>query len=263
MRGRSSSVGARRWAGVPVAVVAALALVPGCRAAGGDAAGGPAGPGPATSAAAGHATSPLADPDGTRPGLAPLTTSADRAAARALIARVTTKGRGPRTGYSREQFGYAWTDSAQGVPYAHNGCDTRDDVLRRDGQDVVFRAGSTCVVTSMTLDDPYTGKVIDWTKQHAATVQIDHVMPLSYDWQMGAARWTRAERERIANDPLNLMPVDGPANSAKGDSGPASWLPPNKAIRCAYVVRFAQVSLKYALPVTGPDKAMMLRQCGG
>ncbi|WP_031048862.1 GmrSD restriction endonuclease domain-containing protein, partial [Streptomyces olivaceus] len=70
-------------------------------------------------------------------------------------------------------------------------------------------------------------------------------------------------RESIANDPLNLVPVDGPTNSSKGDSGPASWLPPNKTIRCSYSVRFAQVSLKYDLPVTAADKEMMLRQCAG
>jgi hypothetical protein len=88
-------------------------------------------------------------------------------------------------------------------------------------------------------------------------------MPLSYDWQMGASRWTEDKRESIANDPLNLVPVDGPTNGSKGDSGPASWLPPNKQIRCAYSVRFAQVSLKYELPVTAADKDMMLKQCGG
>lgn len=65
------------------------------------------------------------------------------------------------------------------------------------------------------------------------------------------------------NDPLNLLPVDGPANSSKGDSGPASWLPPDRKIRCAYAVRFAQVALKYELPVTAPDKRTMLAQCGG
>ncbi len=63
------------------------------------------------------------------------------------------------------------------------------------------------------------------------------------------------------NDTLNLLPVDGPANAAKGDSGPASWLPPDKRIRCSYVVRFAQTALAYDLPVTSADKEMMLRQC--
>lgn len=219
--------------------------------------------GPPTEADSSGAVSPLANPDGSKRGLAPLTSDADRRRARALIVTLQTKGRGPKTGYEREAFGYAWKDSVDGVPLARNGCDTRNDVLARDGQRLVREPGSDCVVVSMTLHDPYTGRTVDWRKQQATEVQIDHVMPLSYDWQMGAARWNEAKREQIANDPLNLFPVDGPSNSAKGDSGPASWLPPNKKIRCAYSVRFAQVALEYGLPVTAPDKRTMLRQCGG
>lgn len=114
----------------------------------------------------------------------------------------------------------------------------------------------------MALHDPYTGDTLQWRKQNATDVQIDHVVPLSYNWQMGASRWPESKRERMANDPLNLLSVDGPANSAKGDSGPASWLPPHKPVRCAYAVRFAQVALEYGLPVTAPDKSAMLKQCG-
>ncbi|WP_245687543.1 HNH endonuclease family protein [Streptacidiphilus griseoplanus] len=213
---------------------------------------------------AGSGTNPLDNPDGTKPGLAAITSAPDMARARALIGKVSTKGRGPKTGYSRDRFGYAWMDSAPGnVPFAHNGCDSRNDLLKRDGENVRFRSGSNCIVTSMTLHDPYTGRTIAWTKSHATTVQIDHVMPLSYDWQMGAAHWSKDKREDIANDPLNLIPVDGPTNGAKSDSGPASWLPPDKRIRCSYAVRVAQVSLKYELPVTTADKSAMLEQCGG
>ncbi|RCG32571.1 HNH endonuclease [Sphaerisporangium album] len=205
--------------------------------------------------------SPLDNPKGTEPGLGAITSSKDRADAVTLIEKVTTKGRGPKTGYDRDEFGYAWADTAEGVPFARNGCDTRNDLLARDGKDLKYRSGSNCVLVSMTLDDPYTGKVIDWSKSDASEVQIDHVMPLSYDWQMGASRWSKAKRVQIANDPLNLIPVDGSANSSKGDSGPATWLPPSKRIRCSYAVRFAQVALKYELPVTAADKEAMLTQC--
>lgn len=155
----------------------------------------------------------------------PLASEQDRAAARALIGKVTTKGRGPKTGYARDRFGYAWMDTADGVPLARNGCDTRNDLLKLHGRHVQFRSGSDCVVVAMDLYDPYTGTVIDWRKQKAAAVQIDHVIPLSYGWQMGAAHWDRAKRQQLANDPLNLLPVEGRANSSKSDSGPASWLP--------------------------------------
>jgi hypothetical protein len=210
-----------------------------------------------------YGVSPLDNPDGTKRGLAPLTSAADQQAGRRIIDKVRTAGRGPKTGYERDKFGYAWKDGIDKVPMARNGCDTRNDVLKRDGQSVTFRSGSDCVLASMTLHDPYTAKTIEWKKAKATAVQIDHVMPLSYDWQMGAAHWNESKREQIANDPLNLLPVDGSTNGSKSDSGPASWLPPNKQIRCSYAVRFAQVSLKYGLPVTAPDKKTMLGLCGG
>ncbi|MGA5287798.1 HNH endonuclease family protein [Streptomyces pseudogriseolus] len=222
----------------------------------------PASGGSGAAAPDGHAVSPLDNPDGTRPGLAPVRDARDRAEAAALIDKVATKGRGPKTGYDRDEYGYAWMDTADGVPFARNGCDTRNDLLRRDGQKLRFRPGSDCVLVSLTLADPYTGTTIEWRKQDAAEVQIDHVVPLSYSWQMGAARWSEAKRRQLANDPLNLLPVDGGANSAKSDSGPASWLPPGKAVRCAYAVRFAQVAVKYEMPVTTADKDTMREQCG-
>jgi hypothetical protein len=220
-------------------------------------------PGADRSASDSHGTSPLANPDGTKPGLAAIASEQDESAARDLITELSTKGRGPKTGSAREEFGYAWMDTADGVPLARNGCDTRNDLLARDGQDLRFRSGSDCVVVSMTLHDPYTGKDITWKKAKATEVQIDHVVPLSYAWQMGAARWDKAKRQRLANDVLNLLPVSGSTNSAKRDSGPASWLPPSKAIRCSYAVRFAQVAAQYELSVTAVDKRMMMAQCGG
>jgi hypothetical protein len=236
----------------------AVLLVSGCEGFGEG--GSSAGSGP--TASDGRAVSPLKNPDGTKPGLAPVTADADKAAARRLIEKLSTKGRGPKTGYDRDKFGYAWMDTADGVPLARNGCDTRNDLIRRDGQNLRFRSGSDCVVIAMTLHDPYTGTAIEWRKQQASEVQIDHVVPLSYSWQMGSSRWPRSKREQFANDVLNLIPAQGRANSAKGDSGPAAWLPPHKRIRCSYAVRFAQVALAYDLPVATADKAMMLKQCG-
>ncbi|GAA3467804.1 HNH endonuclease family protein [Nonomuraea roseola] len=204
---------------------------------------------------------PLDNPDGTRPGLAPLTSRADRTAARHLIGRLRTKGMGPKTGYTRTRYGENWADTAANVPYAGNGCRTRDDLLVRDGHDLSYRGGSPCDVVALSLDDPYTGRTIAWRKKHADDIQVDHVVPLSYSWRMGAGRWSAAKRLRFANDPLNLLPVDGDTNEAKGGSGPASWLPPQRRVRCAYAVRFAQVALKYGMPVTRADRATMIRVC--
>lgn len=243
------------------AVIASVALLAGCESL--PEADAPAGGGSGRAAPDGHAVSPLDNPDGTEPGLGPVSGEQARTAAADLIGKVTTKGRGPKTGYDRDEFGYAWMDTADGVPLARNGCDTRNDLLKLHGRNVEFRTGSDCVVVAMDLHDPYTGKDIAWKKAKASEVQIDHVVPLSYGWQMGASRWSESKREQLANDPLNLLPVEGRANSAKSDSGPAAWLPPDKQIRCAYTVRFAQVALKYEMAVTTADKAMMLKQCGG
>ncbi|MGV1036586.1 MAG: HNH endonuclease family protein [Candidatus Nanopelagicales bacterium] len=182
-----------------------------------------------------------------------------RAAARNEIAALATKGRGPKTGYSREKFGYAWTDRVSGILWGWNSCSTRDDILRRDLNSVKQR--DECVVVAGTFTDPYTGQRETFSKFRASAYPVDHVIPLSYGWQLGAAHWSADKREQFANDPLNLVLTTQSVNSAKSDSGPASYLIPYKAMRCAYSLRFAQVANKYILPVTTADKTMMTAQC--
>ena len=192
--------------------------------------------------------------------LTPLSPSATVATG-AVIETLPTQGRGPKTGYRRDLFGEAWDDGATGVLWSDNGCRTRDDILARDLDEVVKR--DACVVTSGDYLDPYTGDQIRFMKANAEESPVDHVVPISFAWQMGADRWSPDRRLQFANDPLNLVLTTKVANSAKGDSDPASWLPPRKSIRCAYVLRFALVSLKYSLPVTPADKQIMLVQCSG
>lgn len=175
------------------------------------------------------------------------------------VGDLTVKGRAPKTGYARDQFGSSWVDTD------HNGCDTRDDILQRDLTSESFRSddGGDCVVTSGKLDDPYTGKGISFTRGRS-TIDIDHVVALSDAWQKGAKYWDRDKRIQVANDPLNLLAVDGPANRGKGDADAATWLPPNKAFRCPYVARQVAVKKKYGLWVTAAEKDAMtevLRTC--
>lgn len=174
------------------------------------------------------------------------TTAATPAAGSALqmLAKVAVKGRAPHTGYTRKQFGSSWPD------VDHNGCDTRNDILNRDLTDKTWRDSRHCVVLSGALQDPYTGRTLAFDKVHATKVQIDHVVALSDAWETGAQQLTTERRTLLANDPLNLLAVDGPTNEAKGDSDAASWLPPAKAYRCAYVSRQVAVKLKYALWMT-------------
>jgi hypothetical protein len=172
------------------------------------------------------------------------------------LSTLAVKGRAPRTGYARRAFGQAWADTD------HNGCDTRNDVLRRDLSDVELRPGTRgCVVLRGRLIDPYTGHVIAFVRGvgTSTAVQIDHVVALSDAWQKGAQQWSDSRRLQFANDPLNLLAVDGPINQRKGDGDAATWLPPRKAERCAYVARQVAVKRRYGLWVTAAERDAMVR----
>ena len=159
------------------------------------------------------------------------------------------KGRSPKTGYSREQFGKGWAKDS-------SGCDTRNRILKRDLINVV--ENSDCKILSGTLKDPYTGKEINFSrKQNASAVQIDHIVALSDAWQKGAQQFSKEKRIEFANDPLNLLASDGPANQQKGDSDAASWLPSNKDFRCEYISRQVSIKKKYSIWVTASEKSAM------
>lgn len=194
-------------------------------------------------------------PGGTRHTAGPgASSAADEALA--AVARLTVKGRAPKTGYSRARFGVAWSDIDR------NGCDQRNDVLRRDLTGVTVKAGTHgCKVLSGTLHDPYTGQVIQFRRSSSSfsAVQIDHVVALADAWVMGAWAWTDAQRRQLANDPLDLLAVDAHANEAKHDGDAATWLPPNTPERCAYVARQVAVKVTYRLGVTPAERDAMTR----
>ena len=172
--------------------------------------------------------------------------------AAALVDQLEVKGRAPKTGYAREQFGPAWADVDR------NGCDTRDDILNRDLSAKEWRPGTHgCVVVAGGLADPYTGTTITFVKADASAVQIDHVVALSDAWQKGAATWSAARRLAFANDPLNLLAVDGPSNAQKSDGDTATWLPPNRLYRCRFVARQVAVKAKWHLWVTAAERDAM------
>ena len=170
--------------------------------------------------------------------------------AKATLDKLAVKGRAPKTGYARDLFSDGWGDQP-------GGCDSRNFILKRDLTRVVWRSGGFCIVASGILADPYTGKTIRFTRgvKTSLAVQIDHVVAVSDAWQKGAQQASYATRNKFYNDPLNLLAVDGPTNGSKSDSDAASWLPPNKAYRCAYVARQVAVKFKYKLWVTKAEKA--------
>ncbi|UBH24368.1 DUF1524 domain-containing protein [Micrococcus porci] len=181
----------------------------------------------------------------------------------AALQSLPVKGRAPKTGYSREQFGPAWADVDR------NGCDTRNDVLRRDLADVVLKAGTNgCVVLSGTLHGPYTGEVIAFQRGPGTStaVQIDHVVSLSDAWQKGAQGLSAGRRAAFGNDPLNLLAVQGSVNQSKSDGDAATWLPPLRSARCPMVARQIAVKARYGLWVTPAERdamARVLRECPG
>ena len=171
-----------------------------------------------------------------------------------ILNTLPVKGRAPKTGYSRAQFGDAWSD------IDHNGCDTRNDILNRDLTAKQHKNSRGCVVISGVLNDPYTGKIINFMrgKDTSEQVQIDHVVALSDAWQSGAQEISAQERLQLANDPENLLAVDGPANQQKSDSDAATWLPANASFRCSYVARQIRVKAKYHLWVKPAEKEAMI-----
>ncbi len=172
-----------------------------------------------------------------------------------LLATLAAKGRAPKTGYERTQFGNGWTTT--------NGCDTREIILHRDMENPIV--GDGCKVLSGTLHDPYTGGTIEFKRgtETSAAVQIDHVVALSNAWQTGAQQLTKEKRVALANDPLELLAVDGPANQAKGDGDAATWLPPNKLFRCQYIARQIAVKAKYGLWVVPAERDAMNKILSG
>ncbi len=180
--------------------------------------------------------------------------------ATALLAALPVKGRAPMTGYTRAQFGAAWTDDNDDID-GHNGCDTRNDILRRDLTAVTLEPGThACAVATGILVDPYTATTIHFLRGATSTaVQIDHVTALGDAWQTGAQQLSARTRVDLANDPLELLAVDGPTNERKGDGDAATWLPPNKNYRCAYVARQIAVKVRYRLWVTPAEHDAMAR----
>lgn len=168
------------------------------------------------------------------------------------LSELEVKGRAPKTGYSRSEFGSGWADL--------NGCDTRNKILNRDlTEKIVDQDG--CKILGGKLNDPYTKKIISFTRgeQTSQNVQIDHVVALSDSWQKGAQYLEVDRRLEIANDPLNLLAVDGEANQEKSDSDAASWLPSNKDYRCRYVARQIAVKSKYKLWITKAESDAIRR----
>ena len=104
---------------------------------------------------------------------------------------VANGGNGEAPPYTRSQFGDGWGD------LDGDGCNTRNEILARDLSEVQYRAGTKdCVVETGVLEDPYTGKTIQFQRGETTSqmVQIDHVVALADAWNAGAWAWDASRR---------------------------------------------------------------------
>lgn len=184
-------------------------------------------------------------------------TGAELAAARASLAALPELTAEAPEPYARTHFGTPWTD------VDGNGCSTREDMLARDLVDAV-RDDDGCTVLTGTLTDRYTGRVLPFRRgpTTSARVQIDHVVALADAWRTGAWAWNDAQRARLANDPANLLAVDGPTNEDKGAQDASTWLPPYAPFRCQYAVLRVRVRAGYGLALAPGEREALGRALG-
>ncbi|MGB5798176.1 MAG: HNH endonuclease family protein [Mycolicibacter algericus] len=196
------------------------------------------------------------------PSATPLNSGYD--AARRMLVGLPVKGWDRAQDFKRYRFGERWSDDVD-VEFGHNGCNTRDDILRRDLTRVELRRG-TCLVQRGILHDPYSGQTIEFTRGPATSeaVQVDHLVSLADAWYKGARGWDDARRRDFANDPRNLLAVSAQANFDKAFRDAAGWLPANAAFECEFVARQVAVKTDYGLWVSANEKSAMhrvLRRC--
>src|SRR4051794_3325027 len=138
----------------------------------------------AQNAAAAVATQRKAD------GQAPTARAKRKGSAATALAALSVKGRAPKTGYDRTEFGNGWVSV--------DGCDTGDRMLARDLTAKAFV--DDCRVESGKLNDPYTAARITYRRGGVSEVDTDHVVALADAWQKGAQKWSYARRVAFAND---------------------------------------------------------------
>lgn len=178
---------------------------------------------------------------------------AERTLAMRALGRLAVRDSIFQEDYSRDYFGSGWASL--------NGCDTRNRILQRDLETEILDVDNCTVLSGLLKRDPYTGKSIAFTRGPgtSSAIQIEHIVALSDAWQKGAHTMTPEKRLEFANNPLNLLAVDGPTNMEKSDSDAAEWLPPEKNYHCRYIARQIAIKLKYTLWVTRAEQDAMER----
>ncbi|MFT4044325.1 MAG: HNH endonuclease family protein [Gordonia sp. (in: high G+C Gram-positive bacteria)] len=169
-----------------------------------------------------------------------------------------------RDDYQRSAFGPSWSDDTS-VADSGNGCDTRNDILARDLADTRRGPVASCphAILAGELHSPYTGQLVVFRRdRRAAAVQIDHIVPLAFAWDMGAYGWSPQRRADLANDPANLVAVDAHSNQDKSDSEPGRWMPPDTGFHCQYATEFVMVVAAYQLSIDRRSRDVLAAALG-
>lgn len=151
--------------------------------------------------------------------------------------------------YNRDDWEH-WTDD-------DGDCQTvrHELLISTSKRDVTFTRRDQCIVKTGLWVGLYSAKSFT----NASELQIDHVVPLKWAHGHGGATWSKEKKRRFANDPINLLAVQGTLNQSKGAKGPDEWLPPNHPYRCQYIVHFNRVVEHYGLAYIPSEKRIVDR----
>jgi hypothetical protein len=184
------------------------------------------------------------------PALAYPPTPPSASTAASQLASLTVRTEGSTTGYSRDLFPHWITQSGS--------CDTRDQVLKRDGSGVTV--DSQCEPTAGRWYSVYDAT---WVEDDSS-VDIDHIVPLAEAWRSGANTWSTSRRQQFANDlsVSQLIAVSASSNRSKGDNDPSAWKPPNTSVHCIYAREWIWVKHTYALSLQSAEKTALHQMLG-
>ena len=150
-----------------------------------------------------------------------------------------------QVGYVRTLFEH-WRD------IDGDGCDSRDQVLKRDSISLPQVDPVNCNVVAGDWVSPYDGA--RWS--NPSDIDIDHVVALKEAWDSGAWAWSAAQRKAFANDTSDsrtLLAVTDSVNQSKSDKDPSNWLPPLQSYTCTYLGNWIAVKVRWNLSMDSSE----------
>ena len=150
------------------------------------------------------------------------------------------------------QVGYARTLFEHWRDIDGDGCDSRDQVLKRDSISLPQVDPVNCNVVAGDWISPYDGA--RWS--NPSDIDIDHVVALKEAWDSGAWAWSAAQRKAFANDTSDnrtLLAVTDSVNQSKSDKDPSNWLPPLQSYTCTYLGNWIAVKVRWNLSMDSSE----------